>query len=241
MGRQDDWEKSEMKALSQAWGAAASWFSTGSHQLDAAKLKLENDDLRAVCERLNETLKHWLDNNEFLEKRLDEAIAANAALTAEKDKKNAALVAAALDAYQAKQEFETERHDMLRTIGELRKDRARMLAGVEQLMVNHKVSIEEMQQLNLGVIVKDADGKSKAFVPYTLEDAKQMLMASDNDQAAVARFRQLKQHFVTHQRAVSFILDRIRHLTQKNRVTAKDVKALRDVRHDLESLIGRAL
>lgn len=100
---------------------------------------------------------------------------------------------------------------------------------------------EELAQLNLGTLIPGRDGKPDSFVFGDLEDAKSSIDFAMKNQATVAKFRQLKEHFVKHQQAVTILLDKIEAVTRKNRITAEDHNALRGLRDTLSQLIRRSI
>lgn len=100
---------------------------------------------------------------------------------------------------------------------------------------------EELAQHNLGTLIPGEGGKPDQFVFGDLEDAKSSIDFAMKNQATVAKFRQLKEHFVKHQQAVTIMLDQITAITRKNRITAEDHNKLRGMRDALSTLIRRAI
>lgn len=148
----------------------------------------------------------------------------------EKLAKAHALVA---DAVRARQSLEKER-DALRWRVLNASD------GIKLLAERAGASAQELAQLGLATYVKDAQGNP--FVVFsTLDDLAEASESEMKHQATTAKFRQLKAHFVTHQRAVSLLLDQLNTVTKRNAVSAQDVQRLRDLRGDLSAMIKREL
>lgn len=131
-------------------------------------------------------------------------------------------------------------------------ERARKLAliqvqafreAVSYLAERAKVSPEEMAQLGLGTVIPGdrKKGEGDTFVFGDLEDMKDAIDFAMHNQATVAKFRQLKEHFVKHQQAVTILLDQISAVTRKNTITAEDHNRLRNMREALSSLIRRTI
>lgn len=112
--------------------------------------------------------------------------------------------------------------------------------GVMLLAERAKASVQELAQLGLARLVKDEEGRPVAHA-INLDDLIDMGDSAMRQQATVAQFRQLKGHFVVHQRAVSHLLDRITTLSRKNSLDGQDMNRLRDLRAELGAMIGREL
>lgn len=115
--------------------------------------------------------------------------------------------------------------------------------GVMLLAERAKASVQELAQLGLARLVGDViDGKQiSVAVAIDLNDLIDMGESAMRQQATVAQFRQLKGHFVVHQRAVSALLDRITSLSRKNSLDGGDMDQLRRLRAELGAMIGRDL
>jgi len=112
--------------------------------------------------------------------------------------------------------------------------------GVMLLAERAKASVQELAQLGLARLVKDEEGRPVAHA-INLDDLIDMGESAMRQQATVAQFRQLKGHFVVHQRAVSYLLERITSMTRKNYLDAADMDQLRRLRAELGAMIGRDL
>lgn len=123
-----------------------------------------------------------------------------------------------------------------------------MLEAIAILAGAGNVSPTELAQLGVGRVVQNPHWKPGddprnryAFMAMDLNDLADMNERAMREQATVAKFRQLKQHFTTHQRAVSYLLDQVDNMATKNSLTGKDLDKLRTLRGDLADLIGRKL
>ena len=115
--------------------------------------------------------------------------------------------------------------------------------GVMLLADRAKASVQELAQLGLArLVMEEIDGKQVPVAhAINLEDLLDLTDSAMRQQATVAQFRQLKGHFVTHQRATSFLLDKITSLSRKNSLNGDDMNKLRRLRSELGAMIGRAL
>lgn len=115
--------------------------------------------------------------------------------------------------------------------------------GVMLLAERAKASVQELAQLGLArLVMEEIDGKQVPVAhAISLDDLIDMGDSAMRQQATVAQFRQLKQHFVTHQRATTHLLDRITSMTRKNYLDAADMDKLRHLRSELSGMIGREL
>lgn len=116
-------------------------------------------------------------------------------------------------------------------------------AGVMLLAERAGASVAELGQLGLArIVMEERDGKQvPTAVAIDLTDLLYMADDAMKRQATVAQFRQLKGHFVTHQRAVTHLLDQLNGLAGKNVLSGADMQRLRDVRRDLSSMIKREI
>lgn len=105
----------------------------------------------------------------------------------------------------------------------------------------HEFNPVEMAQLNVGKLVVTGEGEKNILLFHSLNDLADASEHAMKRQATVAKFRQLKGHFVQHQRAVTHILDRLDGLGKKNYVSGEDMNKLRAVRSELAFIIRREL
>lgn len=115
--------------------------------------------------------------------------------------------------------------------------------GIMLLAERAKASVTELAQLGLArLVMEEIEGKQVPVAhAINLDDLIDMGESAMRQQATVAQFRQLKGHFVVHQRAVSHLLDRITSLSRKNSLDGQDMNRLRDLRAELGAMIGREL
>ncbi len=103
------------------------------------------------------------------------------------------------------------------------------------------MSAEELAQLGVGQYVKEDEDTPATVLFYDLEDAKTSIDFAMKNQATGAKFRQMKDHFVKHQKAVTAMLDRLDDIGKQNVITTEDVRKLRQLRTDLALTIRRNL
>lgn len=103
------------------------------------------------------------------------------------------------------------------------------------------IPFEEAAQHGVGELVKDMNGKVIGITPLSLDDLKQMSDMAMKQQATVAKFRQIKSHFVTHQRAVSELLALTEPLARKNFLSTSDMRFFQDIRRQISELISRGI
>lgn len=116
-----------------------------------------------------------------------------------------------------------------------------LMDTVQMLCERGDISNEEIAQLGIGTLVPGI-GKEKSTIQWIgLDDLKTMTEFSMKEQATVAKFRQIKGHFVQYQRAVKLILTNLDKVTRKNNPSAKDFDQIRDLRDTLASITGRDL
>lgn len=112
--------------------------------------------------------------------------------------------------------------------------------GIQLLADRAGATPQELAQLGLATYVKDAAGNPHVIFS-TLDDLAEASESAMKHQATTAKFRQLKSHFVVHQRAVTLLLDQLKSVTMRNTISAGDVQKLRDLRDDLSATIRREL
>ena len=111
---------------------------------------------------------------------------------------------------------------------------------VVQLMCERaEASPEEIAQLGVGRFVPGDKkrGIEDRIEYYTLDDLATIAEDAMKRQATQAKFRQLKQHFVKHQQAVTVLLDQLNELAGKNVLTTMDIEKFRRVRDELSLMI----
>lgn len=114
--------------------------------------------------------------------------------------------------------------------------------AIEYLHERYKFDPVELAQLGVATLVRPDDEEAKPAVVFRpLDDLVQMTADAMKQQATVAKFRQLKEHFLAHQQGVSIILDKIDALARKNVLTTSDMQSVKDLRVELSNLIRRAL
>lgn len=129
------------------------------------------------------------------------------------------------------------------------KDReAQQLEAIQTLAGAGNVSPAELVQLGVGHVTENPDWepgddprKRYAFNALDLEDLADMTQAAMHKQATVAKFRQLKQHFQSHQHGVTFLLNQLAAMARKNHLTPDDFDKLRDIRDQVSDMIGRTI
>ncbi len=143
-------------------------------------------------------------------------------------------------------EREEIKRDMQREIDAGKRREVQQLEAIAILAGAGNVSPSELVQLGVGRVVEnpnwsqgDDPRKRYSFTPMSLDDLRDMSEAAMRQQATVAKFRQIKDHFQQHQKAVSYVLDHIQKLTGKNKITGQDRDDLRNLRDTLSGMIGR--
>lgn len=146
----------------------------------------------------------------------------------------------------------TDEADRIKSLGdqvagleaELDRARARELHLLDACRIfaeRANVSPQEIAQLGVATLVQVEKGKPAIVQWNTLEDLVDASNFAMKQQATVAKFRQLKEHFVTHQQAVSWLLDRLDTLARKNSLTTVDLETFGQIRRDLEGMVRRRL
>ena len=102
----------------------------------------------------------------------------------------------------------------------------------------------ELAQLGVGTLIpahKDANGKQHpATIQFaSLDDLLTMTNAAMKEQATVAKFRQLKQHFQSHQWACTGLLNELEKLGRKNYLTTEDLRKFQATREEFSGIIRR--
>lgn len=143
----------------------------------------------------------------------------------------------------ADQRLEASRNERKQLEKERDAMRWRLLNATDGIMLladRAGATVQELAQLGLATYVKDKAGNAHA-VFSTLDDLAEASDSEMKHQATTAKFRQLKQHFVTHQRTVTVLLDRLKSVTMRNTISKEDVQSLRDLRDDLSATIRREI
>jgi hypothetical protein len=128
--------------------------------------------------------------------------------------------------------------------GQLDAARSRELHLIDAIAicaVRANMPAEELAQLGVAQLVKGENGEPDGVSWYTLDDLVVASSFAMKQQATVAKFRQLKDHFVVHQRAVTAILDKLQELSRRNYLTATDLRDVQALREDLAHLIKRKI
>lgn len=100
-----------------------------------------------------------------------------------------------------------------------------------------KISHDELVQLGVAhLLTFDADN-----APVEIDEGpRAMLMASDNQQATNAKFRQIKRHFIQHRAAVQVLLDRLEKLSTSNAM-GPEIHEIAAIRDELRTVMGKSI
>lgn len=133
-----------------------------------------------------------------------------------------------------------EREDLRKQLEASKRREEQQLEAITVLANQGGTSPTELAQLGVGNVIENPNWKTGddpatrySFVSIDLSDLAQMTNNAMHQQATVAKFRQLKDHFVTHQRAVSYLLDELQKGAGANRVG--------DIRRQLQIMIAREI
>lgn len=216
------------------------------------------EDMKAEAHRHSEAAAAARLRNADLQRRLDATLQAldgrrNAfdELKAENDLLKATGAALAEEATSWKFTAEKNHEHQMAAVKEA--SEAKRIAGltlkqfetyqdaVKMLVERGALSPIEVAQLNLGTFIPGVDGLPPTIEFGDVTEGKTSIDFGMKSQATEAKYRQTKEHFQRYQAAVTFMLDQLNGLGQKNHVTKEDLRKLRDIRTNLSLQLKRTI